>query len=249
VAVTGVVQDQTGGLLPGATVDLVNVAGAILNTTVADPAGAFRFEAVAAGQYELRARYEGFKSATARVRVGARAPSAQRLVLGLAGIQQEITVSNGATDVDTGAASNVDAVTIDTTMLESLPVFDNDYIATMSRFLDSGSIGTSGVTVVVNGMEVNALNVSASAVQQIRINQDPYSAEYSRQGRGRIEILTKPGGQEYHGDANVIFRDAHVNARNAFAATKPPEQRRIVEGFVGGPLGHSGKTSFMLSDN
>ena len=52
-------------------------------------------------------------------------------------------------------------------------------------------------------MEVSALNVSASAVQQIRINQDPYSAEYSRPGRGRIEILTKPGTQEYHGDGNA----------------------------------------------
>jgi hypothetical protein len=249
VAVTGVVQDQTGGLLPGATVDLVNGTGAIAKTTLADPGGAFRFEGVASGQYELRARYEGFKSATARVRVGARSPSPQRLVLGLADIRHEITVSNAANEVRTDASSNVDAVAIDTSMLESLPVFDNNYVATMSRFLDSGSIGTSGVTVVVNGMEVNALNVSASAVQQIRINQDPYSAEYSRPGRGRIEILTKPGGLEYRGDVNVIFRDAHFNARNAFASTRPPEQRRIFEGFFGGPLGHSGKTSFMLSDN
>src|ERR1019366_2033508 len=102
---------------------------------------------------------------------------------------------------------------------------------------------------VVNGMEVSALRVSASAVQQIRINQDPYSAEYSRPGRGRVEILTKPGGQEYHGDLNAIVRDARLNARNPFATTKPPEERRIAEGFFGGPLGSSGKTSFMLSAN
>ncbi len=48
---------------------------------------------------------------------------------------------------------------------------------------------------------------------------------------------------------NVIFRNAHLNARNPFATTKPPEQRGIYEGFLGGPLGHSGKTSFMLSAN
>src|SRR4029077_19004715 len=107
--------------------------------------------------------------------------------------------------------------------------------------LDSGSLGNGGVTVVVNGMEVNALNVSASAVAQIRINQDPYSAEYSRPGRGRIEILTKPGSQDYHGETNLIFRDSRFNSRNAFAATKPPEQRHIFEGFLGGPLGKSGK--------
>src|SRR5207302_93175 len=130
-----------------------------------------------------------------------------------------------------------------------LPVFDRDYIATVSRFLDTGSLGNTGVTIVVNGMEVNGLNVSASAISQVRINQDPYSAEYSRPGRGRIEILTKPGSQSYHGEVNAIVRDARFNSQNAFASAKPPEQRHIFEGFLGGPLGKSGKTSFMLSAN
>src|SRR4029077_6251693 len=57
------------------------------------------------------------------------------------------------------------------------------------------------------------------------------------------------GEQVYHGDITTIVRDAHVNARNPFATTKPPEQRRMFDGFLGGPLGNSGKTSFMLSAN
>src|SRR5215831_16875652 len=129
----------------------------------------------------------------------------QKLVLGIAGLKQEITVSNNVAEVRATASSNADAVSLDTAMLESLPVFDNDLVATMSRFLDTGSLGNAGVTLVVNGMEVNALNVSASAVQQIRINQDPYSAEYSRPGRGRVEILTKPGDQQYHGDISSLI--------------------------------------------
>jgi len=248
VAVTGVVQDQTGAVLPSATVELVNAAGAVVETTTADMGGAFHFDAVAPGTYELRAGYEGFKPAIAKVRVGTRPPSPQRLVLDLAALTQEITVSSVA-EVGAAAGNNVDAITIDQNMLESLPVFDNDFVATMSQFLDAGSIGNGGVTIVVNGMEVSALNVSASAMQQIRINQDPYSAEYSRPGRGRVEILTKPGTQEYHGEGSFIFRDAAANARNPFAATKPPEDRQIYEGFLGGPLGLSGKTSFMLSAN
>jgi hypothetical protein len=249
VAVTGVVQDQTGAVLAAATVELVNAAGAVIQTTAADEAGLFRFERVAPGQYELRARYEGFKSATAKLRVGARAPSPQRLVLPLGDLTQEITVSNAANDVGASSGNNVDAITIDQDMLESLPVFDNDFVATMSQFLDAGSIGNGGVTIVVNGMEVSALNVSASAMQQIRINQDPYSAEYSRPGRGRVEILTKPGTQQYHGDGSLIFRNAQFNARNPFATTKPPEERLIYEAFFGGPLGSGGKTSFVLSAN
>jgi hypothetical protein len=249
VAVSGVVQDQTGSVLPAATVELVSASGAVVQTTIADGAGAFRFERVTPGAYELRAGYEGFKPATAKLRVGTRAPGSQRLVLGLADLTQEVTVSNSAAEVGASSGNNVDAITIDQNMLESLPVFDNDFVATMSQFLDAGSIGNGGVTIVVNGMEVSALNVSASAMQQIRINQDPYSAEYARPGRARVEILTKPGTQEYHGEGTLVFRDAHVNARNAFATSKPPEQRRIYEGFLGGPIGKSGKTSFMLSAN
>jgi hypothetical protein len=249
VAVDGVVLDQTGAVLAGATVELVNAAGAVTKTVDADAVGTFRFDAVPPGTYQLRATFEGFKPASARVRVGARPPSRQKLVLELASISQEITVSDSATEMNTTASSNVDAVSIDQNMLDSLPVFDRDYIATVSRFLDTGSLGTGGVTVVVNGMEVNALNVSASAVAQIRINQDPYSAEYSRPGRGRIEILTKPGTQTFHAETNAIVRDARFNARNAFATSKPPEQRRIFEGFLGGPVGKGGKTSFMLSAN
>src|SRR6185295_14256438 len=169
--------------------------------------------------------------------------------LDLAALTQEITVSNAPTEVRATAGKNVDAITVDQDLLNSLPVFDNDLVATMSQFLDAGAIGNGGVTVVVNGMEVSAVNVSASAMQQIRINQDPYSAEYSRPGRGRVEILTKPGTQQYHGDGTMVLRDGHLDARNAFAATRPPERRRIYEGFLGGPVGASGKTSFVLSAN
>jgi hypothetical protein len=173
----------------------------------------------------------------------------QKLVLDLAAISQGITVRNGSAEVGMSAAGNVAAVSVDANLLEDLPVFDRDYVATFSRFLDTGSLGNAGATLVVNGMEVQRLDVSASAVSQIRINQDPYSAEYSRPGRGRIEILTKPGSQKYAGETNVIVRDARFNARNVFADSKPPERRRILEGVFGGPIGHGGKTSFMLSAN
>src|SRR5262249_7484756 len=131
--------------------------------------------------------------------------------------------------------------------LENLPVFDQDVLATMSRFLDLSSVGSTGATLVVNGMEVNSLNVSASAIQQIKINNDPYAAEYVRPGRGRIEVITKPGSQHYQGTANVLFRDSAVDARTAFASTLPTEQRRIFEGFLSGPLGRSESTMFTLS--
>src|SRR5437899_790449 len=244
--VIGVAVDGTGAVLPGAQVDLMS-GPAIVQTTSTDPTGTFRFVGVPPGRYEVRVRYEGFQPTAIKVTVGGRTPSPLRIALPLANVTQEITVSNQAPEIGTGAASKSEAGAVDQEMLAALPMFDQDYIATLSRFLDSGSIGTAGPTLVVNGMEVSALRVSASAVQQIKINQDPYSAEYARPGRGRIEILTRPGSQDYHGEANIIFRDAALNARNAFAPTRPPERRSIVEGMLGGPFGGAGRTSFLLS--
>ena len=242
-AISGVVVDPSNGILTNAPVELRSASGALLQSTATDANGTFRFDRVAPGRYQIRATSQGFAPTTVTVTADARTTRPLRITLPLAGMTEEITVGTQPLN----PAANSDAVVIDQSTLDSLPVFDRDPIATLSRFLDAGSIATGGVTVVVNGMEVNGLDVSASAIQQIKINQDPYSAEYSRPGRGRIEVLTKPGSQEYHGELNTVFRDATLNARNAFAVGRPPEHRRIFEGALGGPLGSSRKASFMIS--
>src|SRR5437016_10987261 len=66
-----------------------------------------------------------------------------------------------------------------------------------------------------------------------------------RPGRWRIEVVTKAGASAYHGTSNFVFRDNRINAREPFAATRPQEQRRIVESSLTGPIG-SGKTSSFL---
>src|SRR5579871_2799068 len=248
VAVAGVVQDQTGAVLPGAQVAIfVGGAAAAAQTAITDQRGVFRFERVTPGDYEIRTDFPGFAPNQTRVRVGARAPSTLTIVMAIEGLTQEVSVSGGGAETSTSAEANLNAITVSGAQLDDLPVLDQDIVTAMSRFLDSAAIGTNGVTVLVNGVEVNVLALSASAVQQIKINQDPYSAEFMRPGRGRIEIITKPGGQEYSGTFNARFRDSDFAARNAFAAVKPPEQRRIAEGTIGGPIGDGKSTSFLLS--
>jgi outer membrane receptor protein involved in Fe transport len=245
--VTGVVVDLTGGVLPGAEVELRSAAGVMVESTMSDNGGAFRLEAVPPGRYDLVVKFPGFKATTVRVTVGNRAPGALRVTMPLAAITQEVNVGRAAAEITAETASNQDAATIDQGTIANLPILDQDVLGTMARFLDAGAIGASGTTLIVNGIEVNNLNVSASAIQQIKINQDPYSAEFARPGRGRIEVITKPGSREYHGAANLFFRDSALDARNAFAATRPTEQRRVVEGFLGGPVRGSDTTSFALS--
>jgi hypothetical protein len=248
VAIAGVVQDQTGAVLPGASMVLSHVGSTtIAQTTITDQNGAFRFDRVVAGEYDIRTEFPGFAINTTHVRVGARAPASLTVVMAIEGLTQEVSVAGGGAETSTSAGSNLDAITVSGDQLDDLPVLDQDVVTAMSRFLDSSAIGTNGPTILVNGVEVNVLALSASAIQQIKINQDPYSAEFMRPGRGRIEIITKPGGQEYSGTLNVRFRDADFAAKNAFATVKPPEQRRIVEGTVGGPIRGGKSTSFLLS--
>src|ERR1700722_18407558 len=125
--------------------------------------------------------------------------------------------------------------------------YDFNYITTMSRFLDSDATGTNGVTLVVNGIEANGPGVTASAIQSVKINQNPYTALYSRPGRARIEIETKGGTPQLHGTGNFLYRTSYFDAENAFAVTKPSEQRSYYEGSLTGPLSHNKKTTFLFA--
>ena len=104
------------------------------------------------------------------------------IVLPIEGLTQEIAVSSAGGGVTADAQSNLNAISVDADTLDDLPMLDQDVVASLSRFLDSSAIGTNGATLIVDGVEVNALGLSASAIQQVKINQDPYAAEFMRPG-------------------------------------------------------------------
>ena len=167
------------------------------------------------GKYDVQIEHPGFKPSVSRVRVGNQPPRPINVALVLADVRQEVTVGAEATQVSTNASDNLDTVTMDRSALDDLPIFDQDFIGTMSRFLDASSVGTNGVTLIVDGVEGSRAGVSASAIQEVKINQDPYSAEYSRPGRGRIEIITKLGSALFPGPlavgpTNVVRLDPGV---------------------------------------
>jgi len=214
---------------------------------VSDPAGLFRFDGIPPGTYEIRVEFPGFTTKVTPIRVGAGPPGATTIVMELARFGDDVEVTTGAGQASAASAANLNAITVDGDALDNLPILDQDVVAALSRFLDSSAIATGGAMLLVDGIEVSGLKVSASAIQQIKINQDPYAAEFMRPGRGRIEIVTKPGGREFSGTLNVRFRDSSLYARNAFAADTPRQQRRIVEGTFGGPVHGASKTNFILS--
>jgi hypothetical protein len=246
--ITGTVLDPSGALTPDASVTLKQGNSNVRAEGKTDASGKFRFDAVPLGNYTIEVQREGFKKSDTSLKVSSQAPAALTITLALEGVSSEVSVSGeNSVEVSTDPAENRDTASADQSLLENVPVFDQDYVATMSAFLDSASLGTGGPQVMVNGVEVSSVIASASTIQEVRINQNPYSAEISRPGRGTIEIITKDPTSAYHGTFNFLFRDSVLNARDPFSLVRAPEQRRIYEGAIGGPIWHSKTWSLLLS--
>jgi len=248
-SMSGVVLDPSGASIPGARVVLRTLEPGATLETKTDATGAFRFENVRTGKYDLEVEAEGFRNTQVQATIMTRRTPAFRVVLPILVQTESVTVATGENVplVSTDSQSNQNTNSIDRNALDRIPVFDQDYITAMSRFLDDNATGTNGVTLVVNGIEANGPGVTPSAVQEVRINNNPYSARFSRPGRARLEIITKGGSRDYHGSLNFLFRDSVFDASNAFAIVKPPERRQYYEGSVTGPIGHSKRTSFLVS--
>ena len=253
--VRGTVADPSGAIVPNADVELLDGTGAVAAALHSDGEGNFQLAAPSIGDYTLVVSEAGFDTVKTVVKLAAPAgkapvPTAMlHIVLPISAAATTIQVNAGNSTDLTAGESNGDTSVMSQSELKSLPIFDNDYATAMSAFQDSGVGATGGAGLLVDGVEANRATVSASAVQEIRINQDPYSAQYYYPGRGQMEIITRSAADNYHGQFNFLFRDSALNAQNALAATKPFEQRRVYEGNVTGPIPHAKNSGFLISFN
>ena len=257
----GVVAASNGNGIANAEVDLMDATGATVGKFQTADDGTFQVTAPHPGSYTLVVSANGFKTAQSTVTIsvaGASAVSTQAAVKLAAPTHIVMAVAPTATNIVVNAETNVDMSSTDENRdssvltaldLKALPIFDNDFVSAMGAFLDSDDASTGGSGLMVDGVEANRVTVSASAVREVQINQDPYSARYYYPGRGQMEILTKSAADAYHGEFNFYFRDSAMNAQNALAPSKPFEQRRIYEGSTTGPIPHSKNSGFLVSFN
>ena len=259
--IMGVVADPTGAIVPGAESNLVDENGATAGTYHSSGDGSFALVPPHPGNFTLVISEPGFETiktpvviaapVAAKSGAGPSKPFAAplKIVLPIAALSTNVRVSADSSDDLTSSEENQDASVMTAGDLKALPIFDNDLAGAMSAFLDDSATATGGSGLIVDGVEANRSTVSASAVQEVRINQDPYSAQYYWPGRGQMEIITKSAADQYHGQFNFLFRDAALNAQNALAPVKPAEQRRVYEGHATGPIFFWPKSSFLGSFN
>jgi hypothetical protein len=248
VTVKGQVSDSTGAVIPGILLHLGAVNGTYTQQATSDQTGQFQLLAVPPGRFTLWSEASnGFAASSTIVQIGRSAPPPIRIVLAVASVTQETQVDGSEQTLSTDAADNHDQVAASADMLQHIPVLDQNYIAALTPFLDQSGTATSGVSIIVDGVEMKGTGVSASAIQEARINNDPYSVETNVPGKGRIEIMTKPGTSTFHGTFNFGFRDSATDATTYFATVRPQEQKRIYEGSITGPIFRVPKTNFLIS--
>ncbi|MGB8259005.1 MAG: TonB-dependent receptor, partial [Terracidiphilus sp.] len=257
----GVIADPSGATVSGAEVDLLDPDGAVAGKVRSDGEGAFQLQAPHAGPYTLVVSEPGFETVKTPVVIAAPAaalvakpgaplpPALLHIVLPIASFSTSVQVSAEQSQDLTSTEDNRDSSVMTAGELKALPIFDNDYAGAMSAFLDDSATGTGGSGLLVDGVEANRATVSTSAVQEVRINQDPYSAQYYWPGRGQMEIVTKAASEHYHGQFNFTYRNSGMNAQNALAPSKPFEQRQNYEGHVTGPIPRARKSGFLASFN
>lgn len=238
-----------GATVPDARVELTDRNGSVVASTTTILNGQFQLSAPP-GDYHLAVIRDGFATATIAVHVR-NTPAAPLLIrLHIAELKQQIDVSAASSaSAATDPAANKNATTFSAYDLKSIPVFDNDYIAAFSALLAGGDISTGGTTILVDGLEAGRIGVAPSAIQSIKINNDPYAAEFYQPGRGQIQITTKPAADAFHGEFDFTFRDAAFDARYPFSPRGPKaaEQRRIYDGNLTGPLFHLKDSSFLFT--
>src|SRR6185369_11605431 len=120
---------------------------------------------------------------------------------------------------------------------------DPDELQSELQALAGPSAGPSGGQMYIDGFTGGQLPPK-SAIREIRINQNPFSAQYDKLGYGRIEIFTKPGADKLHGQFFFNDNNSALNSKNPYVPVKPSYNSEMFDGNLGGPI--SKKASFFL---
>src|SRR5713101_7798466 len=243
----GVISDEFGAAIVGATVTLADASGAA-KTATSNADGAYAFNGLAPGKYTIHAVAAGFAtSADAEVQVAAGQRQPFNLTLKVAAIESQVRV-NADTPLSTEASNNANQTVISGRDLDALPD-DPDELAAALQALAGPSIGPNGGQIFIDGFSGGNMPPKES-IREIRINQNPFAAE-NDQPSARIEILTRPGSDKLRGSASLNFNDESLNSRNPFqisSSKRTPFQIRQFGGNLSGPV-KKGKASFFLEAN
>ncbi len=244
--VRGTIADPDSAVIPGATVTLTPSSGKAA-TALSQSDGTYVVRGLAPGTYSVTVTMNGFATF---VRQGLRIAGAQTLTIDAKMAIQEqdqtvqVTAQSNTLSVDQD--SNASSTVIKGKDLDALSD-DPDELSSELTALAGPAAGPNGGQIYVDGFTGGQLPPKSS-IREIRINQNPFSAQYDRLGYGRVEVFTKPGTDKFHGSGQLNANDSSFNSGNPLLnvdlvpgqqpIVQPPYHTIFFFGNITGPLTH-----------
>ena len=230
----GAATDPSGARVVKATVT-VQAADGTTSTAQTGADGSYAFPQLAPGTYTITVVAQGLALAQPQaVTISPGHATVQNLALSIAVEQQQVTVSEQGAGLDTSPDNNANAIVIKGKDLDALSD-DPDELQDELNALAGPAAGPNGGEIYIDGFSGGQLPPKSS-IREIRINQNPFSAEYDKLGYGRIEILTKPGTDKLHGSVMANGNSSAFNSLNTFVTSEPAYYSTFFLGNVSGSL-------------
>src|SRR5689334_11412704 len=263
-AVRGTIVDAQGGATPGVTVVIRNTATGVERTVVSDASGLYEAASLPPGQYRVEAQLQGFQTQAREVEVAVAQTVVLDIKLGVAGVAEQVNVTASAPVIET-ATTSVGQVISQRTVQEiplngrhfvdlgllipgSITPPQNGFLSAPLRGQGSFAFNTAGnredtVNFMINGVNLNdpaqnqiTFQPSINTVSEFKVDNSTFSAEYGRNSGAIVNIATRSGTNDFHGEAFEFLRNDVFDARNFFDAGKPPFKRNQFGAALGGPI-------------
>src|SRR5262245_48363145 len=264
--IVGRVTDESGAVLPGATVTVDNVGTHEIRTTVTSATGDYVVNLLPIGSYQVRVELESFRAQESRVdlRSSERIRVDARLAIGA--ISDTVQVSAEAPLLQTDSSTVSTLVTQNE--VQDLPVNGRNFVR-LVQLIPGASEGaanalasgtrpddrrqTSAISIngaadnqnnlLIDGMDNNeraigtiGVKPSMDAIAEMRVQTNMYSAEVGRTAGGVVNLLTKSGTNQFHGSVFGGYHDDRFDSRDYFATTDPILKMKGFGGTLGGPV-------------
>jgi hypothetical protein len=254
--ITGVVKDQAGAAVPGATITITNTRTSLQRVAVSTGGGIYTAASLAPGEYRLDVELAGFKPVR---REGVRLATGQKaridFDLSVGDLREQLTVVGDAPIVRAETASL--GTVVENEQVVQLPLNGRLFIM-LAAIAPGVALPPNSVLPRINGGRprtneylfdgISVLQPEpgqvayypvVDAIQEFKIESNSPPAEFGRFNGGVVNLTTKSGGNAFHGNLFEFFRNEHLNATNYFQASnavKPDYRRNQHGGMVGGPL-------------
>jgi hypothetical protein len=255
-AITGNVTDESGGVVPGADIEVLHLPTGETRGSSTDEYGDYRIPLLELGAYQVTAAKEGFKVSQHRgVVLELDRETVVDHVLSVGDVTESVVITGQARIIE--AAPSALTNLVDSQTIDQLPLNGRDYIqlatlqagAPVARSQVRNANTGYGLQISISGSRphqnnfrmdgvslttyngstpgsINGVNLGVDATAEFSVHSSTYSAQYGRAAGGIVNAITKSGTNDLHGSLFYFHRNDNLDARNFFDAGEPPEFRR-----------------------